>query len=194
MQAILPRDETFYNIPPLINHVCLVFYGSSDEWDPEYIPNKMKLEDNCITYIHGYHRYVSAFGKAIVSKGKFHWKFMVEKVQDKGWYIVIGIWKTKSEDHPPKDTYFTHLGYKSGYAFVADDGKLVTESGGGSSKEYGVSCKAGDIIDMFLDLDALTLSFSINDIDYGVAFKNIENTSYRMALDMQQKGDCLRLL
>ena len=195
MQVILPKDETFYNIPPLINHICLIYYGSTDEWDSKYISKKMKLQDNCITNISDVaYEYVSAFGRAIISSGKFHWKFKIEKVQKTGWYIVIGIWKIKSEVEPPKETYFTHKGYKSGYGFVTEDGKLVTETGGSSFKKYGVPCKTGDIIDMYLDLDKLTLSFAINGTDYGPAFRDIENTSYRMALNMQQKGDSLRLL
>ena len=35
---------------------------------------------------------------------------------------------------------------------------------------------------MKLDLDNLTLTFKINNVDYGIAYKNIIQRKYRMAI------------
>eukprot|EP01084_Bolivina_argentea_P147055 257347_1 len=208
-QSILPN-----NIPPLINHICLVFYAPRDIWDNQHISKKMQLiDESCITKISDDWDFCSAFGKNIIESGQFHWKFRIEKVQavGLGWYIVLGIWKIKSENKPPVHTYFTHNGDKGAYAFVTDSARLVSRCGGTYRKiqpidinnrtdiyenrtiEYGIQCKTGDIIDMYLDLNELSLSFAINNHDYGTAFE-IENTAYRMAVNMQQKGDSLRIL
>ena len=52
---------------------------------------------------------------------------------------------------------------------------------GNKLKKYGNECKINDIITMILDLNNLTLSYKINDKDYGIAFADIENTEYRAA-------------
>ena len=193
----MPSDEPFYNIPPLINKICQAFHGASDEWDPKHVPRMMKLNDNCIEKTASNGSYCSAFGKEIISSGQFHWKFKIENVGYRHWAIVLGIWKVKSESNPPKETYFTHKGDDGGYAFVTDNQKLVNKTGGGYRSEpskYGTKkVENGDYIDMYLDLDELTLSYAINDQDCGKAF-DIEDTAYRMAVNMRHVGTCLRLL
>ena len=39
-------------------------------------------------------------------------------------------------------------------------------------------CKDGDVLEMTLDLDQATLSFKVNDEDFGAVFKNIKKRSY----------------
>ena len=140
-----------------------------------------------------YWNYNSAFCKNIVNEGLCHWKFRIKKRSEnsRNWAFVIGIWSTKTTKEPPRNTYFTKD--RSSYAFVADSAKMVNESGGGFGNDYGVKCKEGDIIDMYLDFNNLTLRYCINDKDYGVAC-NVDNASYRAAVNTQYEGDCIELL
>ena len=43
-------------------------------------------------------------------------------------------------------------------------------------------------------MNKLELRFSINGIDYGVAYKNIEQTEYRVAINLSQVDDMVTLL
>ena len=46
---------------------------------------------------------------------------------------------------------------------------------------YGADCNTNGVIMMTLDLNKLSLSYSINGCDYGKAF-DVENTQYRAAI------------
>ena len=62
------------------------------------------------------------------------------------------------------------------------------------SKDYGQVCSTGDIIDVYLDFNERTLSFSINNKDYGVAFDNIKTGDYRFGVTLTGKGTSLQLI
>ncbi len=63
----------------------------------------------------------------------------------------------------------------------------------GEGPNYGISLVEGDIITMNIDLDALFLSFNINNKDYGKAF-NIKKIKYRAAISFCSKGSSIELL
>ena len=73
----------------------------------------------------------------------------------------------------------------NGYQLAAGGGYLSCRL---NSKEMNLTgnheCywnQVGDILEITLDLDERTLSFKVNDIDYGVAVSNIKKTKYRLA-------------
>ena len=191
-QKMLPKNKPYYNIPELINKICLIFYYDNDEWDKKYISSGMKLVNkNCL--VQTQINYKSSFGKRIIKSGKKNWKFRIEKCQYESWGILIGIWKIESEKEPPTETYFTHRGDNAAYAFNVDYAKLVNKRGSGHGRDYGIKCKDGDIIDMYLDMNNLTLSFAINNKHYGKAF-DIEDTPYRLAVMMQDINNSITML
>ena len=49
---------------------------------------------------------------------------------------------------------------------------------------YGDDWNENDILEIYLDLDDLTLSFAQNGKDCGVAFENIDKCQYRVAVWM----------
>ena len=49
--------------------------------------------------------------------------------------------------------------------------------------------KTGDIITVHLDLDALTIGFSKNDEYLGIAYKDIVNVEYRLAVCVGKKKE-----
>ncbi len=191
IQALFPKDTAFYNIPISINHICALFYHLYvfDKWDPEYICSRHKVTKNGYCIEHTQWHFASAYGSVIVkSPGIHRWKFRLHSVATHYWNIVLGVWKTKSADEPSIGSSFTSTAkgigeYKYGHAFDLTMGKLIGASGqkvNGST--YGKKCVSGDIIEIELDLNLFTLSYIINNQDMGTAFKDIEDTEYRVAL------------
>lgn len=192
----------YENIPPLVQYTCLAFYRSSDQWDRGCIGVDYTLsEDNMtITHAEKLHSYSSAFCQQVVDKGKYEWRFLIKERAEpsKHWSILIGIWKTMingRKQAPQINSYFTAYGTGDNggaYAYVTDNACIVNKTGGGYGSKYGIMCKTGDIVQMFLDLDELTLSYSVNGIDQGVAYK-IQPGSYRAALNTQYKGTIVEI-
>ena len=59
-----------------------------------------------------------------------------------------------------------------------------------SSLDYQLKWRNnGDILEIALDLDQQTLGFKLNDGEFGIAFKNIKATNYRLAISVL---DCIR--
>ena len=99
--------------------------------------------------------------------------------------FLIGIWRIQS--HPPQtDTLFTS-GKNKGYTFDLTGEKTDPKDGYCHGLKYGIDCVDGDVIEMILDLTQLTLSFKINDIDYGVAYENIIKDKYRLGVWLYKK-------
>ena len=94
----------------------------------------------------------------------------------------------------------------SGYAFISSCGRLSDSSRPGTYcvgnvsgydsevAKYGIPCVEGDIIEMELDLNNLTIKYIINGKDYGIAFNNIENCNYRAAVTIDGGGSSITLL
>lgn len=129
----------------------------------------------------------SSFGKAVVESGRFTWKFWLKRIMnDYVLSMAIGIWKVKSKDYegkvqiqkPPTDKLFA----REGYGYLANAGHLCSTSGWGTGDLYGINCKSGDTLGMTLDLDAMTLEYTVNGYDLGIAVRNITPTAYRAAV------------
>eukprot|EP01084_Bolivina_argentea_P209042 356176_1 len=191
------KVNPYYNIPEIIQNICVIYYHLYDEWDSQYIANVHTLneENQCIEHT-GRLKYESSFCSTIAHSdyGEYHWKFKIKHDIKQVYWIVIGIWKTMSKPKPPTHTHFTEgSSYKSGYGYVVTEAQTTGPTGGVSGGSYGVKCKSGDIVDMFLNFDDLTLKYSVNDKDMGVAYQ-ITNTPYRAAIFTHDKGAAVQLL
>ena len=89
------------------------------------------------------------------------------------------------------NTWFTQGGFDADMDFLKT-ACLTDEYGYGLGSKYGINPPNGSIIEMILDLNNLTLSFIIDDKDYGKAF-DVENGKYRAAIFFK-KGDAITLL
>ena len=192
----LRESNPYYNLPEIMQNVCLIYYHIADEWDPKYVGVHHKLTKDrlCIENISKDDDESSSYGTLIASSpGIYKWKLRLNHVPNLNysyWAVIIGIWKTKSSKEPVLDTSFASITTKKtypwswGYAFDAMNGTLVNSSGTNAKTggEYGKKCKTGDIIEIILDFDKLTLKFNINDQDMGIAHSDIEDTEYRVAL------------
>ena len=182
------REEVFANcklyiVPSIIDFIVLYLFTVVERFDPQNIGRHHTLNGNTITHTGHNWDNSSSFCEKIVDKGKHHWQFKIIKNGS----IVIGMWKCK-DGNPPKSDYFWYN--NKGYGYCTGNGY----TGHGSSlREYGIKCKADDIVDMFVNFDDLTLRYSVNNKDYGVAWE-IENTQYKCAVYTYSKNDSIKLI
>eukprot|EP01084_Bolivina_argentea_P192989 331184_1 len=199
---LIQNDEFYCYIPPLINWLCLGFYVQKFQWDNshKYAGDAIHFNGRVVTNQHGGFKSVFLKHAALYElKRTHHWKFQIStKHSTFGWNPVgiCAISKTSSNKYwgsKPYETYFT----RSGYAFVPNRGLLVDAGGGGDGKKYGIVCNAYAnpfIIEMILDFDKLTLSYVINGINYGIAFKEIEKVDYTPAFVMNARHYTITIL
>ena len=152
-----------HELASVIILICVLFYENGcDEWDPKHICNSMELSDRHRTISQKEEFEISSsYYKCIVESGTFALKFKIEKTR-RG---MIEISKVKDAEPPPY-TYCTEGAER--YGFLPFHADLIDDSGISRKYEkYGVKCKTGDIVEMILVLDELSLSYKINDVDYG---------------------------
>ena len=178
------------DIPSEVVNICIAFYGNGkDIFDPECISKYMTLTENgTIVSINDNFVTASAYLSVVVDSGIHKWKF---KILAKP-YGMIGIYKVKNiNDKPLTNIAFTHNG--AGYGYCITDKTLsnpITGSTAGRNSGYGPGytsgygpdiIKSGQIIQMILNLNDLSLQFIINGMKYPKAF-DIERCKYRAAV------------
>eukprot|EP01084_Bolivina_argentea_P101616 182150_1 len=172
-QVIMNKHKM--NIPNEIINYCITYFYE-DEFDIKNIGITHSLNGNAITCT-GY-ALSSSFLSNTVMNDKHIWRFKI-KSRYGGDGILLGIWKTKSGRRAPTNIRFwmnnNGYGYKVGYG---QDHKY---------KHYGICCKQNDIILMSLDMNNLTLSFKVNNTDYGILSK-VDKANYKAAVYMGRNG------
>ena len=122
-----------------------------------------------------------------VSSGKHKWKFRYDQVTEYEWNL-IGVGKTRTS-LPTGNPWMGHGG-DYGYAFAGPQSVTAEPKW----MLYGTCCQSGDIVEMILDLDERTVSYAINDKDYGIADHDIEQTEYRAGVTLYKNDDKITLL
>eukprot|EP01084_Bolivina_argentea_P203089 346909_1 len=182
-QALLPAKNTYFIIPNVINYICMIFYANT--WDVDNMSIHCELKENTVKQIDRSHS--STFLVNIIDSGRHSWKFKISFGKDRyAWSHLIGIWTVNPAANE------SQIG--GGYGFVASQGVICSPGFSSVELNYGIKCKSNDIIDMCLDMDLLTLSFGINDVDYGIAYSNITPGKYRAAVNLFAQGDTVELL
>ena len=150
--------------------IILCFYYLTDEWDSKHIGQDLQLlaDHDMVIIDASDHEYGmgSAYLTNIISHGIFSWRFKIIQACDE---MNFGIRKCKTEIKNPNHRFFNQS--YTGYIGLTGD-----------------QCTDGDIVEMILNLDECTLRFKVNDIHYGVPFKDIEKTRYRAAIFMFADG------
>ena len=197
--GFIHRHQPFF-LNPIID-IVLCFYYLNDKWDDKCKAGNMKLIDENKIQINRSFCCGSALLTNTVSDGLFSWKFKIIELSDE---INFGIYKLNHD--PSFQTSGRFFIPNNAYTIEATNcsstksltGNLMNPSQGSYSvlKPYGKKCEVGDIYEMILDCHQWTLSFKVNDTDYGVAFSNIEETKYKAAIFMYSygKGGCIELL
>merc|ERR1719206_18646 len=189
---------SIHTVPRDISVVCLI-YVANDRFSQDEIGNVMGVYRNRLTLTGGFfHRQLpnSAFLSNVIDRGRYSWRFRLANVNSGHtyWTTTIGIWKCRKGIVPPINHIFT-IGQHVAYGFAANIGVLVDPATGhdDEQKTYGQWCRAGDIVEMHIDLVRCELRFIINGVDYGKAF-DIEKTAYRAAVNLSQIDDAVELI
>ena len=200
IQSLFPSNDPYYNIHDLIIQICTLYYAPIHEWDPEYISSKMQfhIETNSVRQDVIVDLAGSSFLKGVFDSGTHDWLFRIDVCKHiSSWSpsATIGLYKTRFGE-PPTEICYTRYDYNCGYGFAYNIGRLTDEAMGSSfqGRKYGQKAKSGDIVGMHCDMNKKELSFSINGVNHGIAYKNIENTEYKVAVKLYSHGDTVTLL
>lgn len=185
-QLLLPYHlNTYYNIPPLVNNICLNFYNNPDYFTVcnrgLTLKNQHKMIDTASINYGTCYGYVDITN--VDEDCKYVWTFNVLSYP-RSCLLAIGI-DASNKAHYSED--FHDCGNKNPYygleLYHHASGELYSlqERGGA----YGPQVGDGDVIKMELSMTDKTIKYYINDNDHGVAFSDIifgEDTIYHMAV------------
>eukprot|EP01083_Nonionella_stella_P013587 38229_1 len=116
----------------------------------------------------------------------YKWSF---KINRRDHELVIGI----ASNHKTTDGSFHHNMKDINYGYSVENGQKVSKK---KYSDYGCKCNKNDKIQMILNLQKKQLSFTVNNIDQGVMFTDIQqnrNTKYRLAVFTQGNGTSITL-
>lgn len=186
-------DNPYYNIARLLILLTISYYASSDEFDVNTRGLNMKLSGKT-TISHTRQGWDGVFGKYVVSFGKYKWKLRVNKFyHGGGGHIVTGVINTKIADPMhfrstcPSSNAEGCYGFDTSYGTIWNEGDLNTKF------ELMVT-KAGDIIEIELDLEKNRLRCRVNGKDIGKKIWNLKDGDYRLSVHMYYEKTELELL
>ena len=132
--------------------------------------------------------HASNFLKYKISKGIEEYKFKIINYKDQGSNftdIGIGVVFLEYFERNQSDNRwminYPFAGRDTGCCYHTMHG-LETPRDGTEFVFYGVKCKEDDIVSMIVDLENYQIRYKVNDQELGVAFKDIKQTSYKVAV------------
>ena len=203
-------------VPYEIVQICILYFMLIEGWD---VKNKGKFMEisgqnkqicECTNpEKNAGHNYNSILGTVQVNSGKHHWKFKITKLDkmDAWWRITIGVIKINEVDDKQLDdilnntlvkhskAYGAVINFNNNAAFKTGPPKEPVPYKDSEQSNYGKCCrKVGDVIDMYLDLDNLTLSYTIKGVNYGNAYNDIDKAEYKMIMTLSRIGTAVELV
>lgn len=174
------KDNLISNTLSVRVHCHVLWDRSMSGNNIDFVGNRAKLKENC---------WNTLFGKEIiarnVNKFKFHYRIKIHHACDRGGGFMIGI-IANNKVSASMTRSFTKYG-----GVALNKGGLLFPGG----KRYtNVTWRDGDIVDVFVDMKKMTLSFAYNGVNLGVAFRNIPNSVYRFALTLLYEDDEVELI
>eukprot|EP01084_Bolivina_argentea_P251475 421770_1 len=170
-----------------------------DEWDNKIIGCNIIITTNRNVICNETQQYCyrSCFGNNIYDGGTHHWKLQIKQYHHGycAWNMLIGVMKINNNNKDDKlhhrNSHFTANNH--GYGFIGNLSYLTTSHG--NDRIYGNKfINVGDIIDIYLNLNKYTLSYKINNIEYGIAYENLQQTRYCLAVTFCGNKNQLQML
>ena len=189
IQKLFPADIVYFTIPTLVIHWVLLYHYIGDQIDDSKLSEQYALscENTVITVQTGRISDFVPFQK-VVENGIHQWKFKILKVNEDRLFMTLGIAKANIEIYCDRVDNFKE---RDGYGWMMNCNTLTNWT---SYTKGNKVCVSGDIIGMILNLNAMTLSYIVNDEDWGVAYDDIEQTAYRAVVSANCKGDAIQFI
>ena len=173
-------DEDF---PDDISNLCLLMYFIlMDEWSLEDSCEGLQIdESNIISLSTPAHRFSQALGTIKVTKGDIYtWKFQTPS------QACLGITDAEAYESDKGNNWSFHM--HDAYGISAANGNKYDKVFAFMGHTYAKACCNNEVISMTLDMTGdkyATLSFKIDDKDYGIAVGDIDlSKEYRMIVNM----------
>ena len=182
------------NVPKEIHDIIYLYQKFYDEWSRKYSHHDIEINQKEGMITVNTPNDASAYGTTIVSEGIFIWrvKIVLFDYDVYGGIPYIGIIKNDQygNDEEMRAIVLQSDGIdwdKYGCQYCGGSGGLFAEN---AESVIHNPCKwrmEGDILEMTLDLNEKTLSFKVNNDDFG-EFKNIEQGEYRLAFSVYKSS------
>ena len=195
IQLSLPSENIYYDsIPSIVLYLCLLYFYIPECFDSNNCHQQYALsDDKKIAKRKKDCNWGLIYLTKVVSEGIHRWKFKINIGNTLNTTMTIGVCKI----HEPLDTtdlLFASQYYGKAYAWKVESG-LLTKGDDDEQRQYtNRKIQDGDIVEMKLDLNKWKLEFNCNSVDYGVAFKDIQQTSYRAALSFYDEDHSIEIL
>ncbi len=188
---LFSSHNVYYLLQPTIVDICIAFY-----WGYEWCEDKslfesdlFKIEGDIVTKLKSTNGNI--FLDNVMSSGvhTYSFRFIGDKhlVFDDG---IIGITPdNKASNVVLHGTPFILTKEANSYGFGTAECTKAGIKDWGSPDSYGKESKGGDIIEMIVDLDNMTLRYTINGEDQGIAHKDLDPNTYRVAVYLYDQ-DC----
>ena len=180
-------------IPQIIASICTIFYYENEYLTPA-VDSIVSLDQSCKTIeslpTESQYLYEDniAYGSIFInpyyhSDSLFQWQIKLLQVNDR---IKLGIFTAS------RDSFYSLV--TSGKLYKTGPSAENAVSIGKWGNYYSPQLKTNDIVTMELDIKNQTIRYFLNNINLGVAFKNIDiHTSYNLGMHLRRK-DKLKLI
>ena len=184
------------NIPTPINDIIYLYLRMYDEWSEQYKSKDISIDDKTSIITFDSDDDSTIYGTQIIKDGIFKWRLKLisfRSTSQASPYVGIiennpNYLKMYSDDNNWDDY---------GYQLCGGSGRLY-EYGFTNPDRWSTRSKwrkDGDVLEMTLDLNEHTLSFKVNDTDFGALFSNVKDKEYRLSLSLlRSEGSQLRLI
>ena len=173
-------------IPAMIKYLCLVYLNQNkDAFVAKNTDENIKIDGNKLTLMKlTKYGVKSTYLRNVVNTGVHIWHFECGSDCIHGFGDMIGIISNNASLQLNNNYFHTVEKDATAYGFALTG----TLAHGQTRKQYGDRCKKNDIVQMRVDFNDLTLSYKINENDYGKAFY-IKQGQYTAAISMFEWGD-----
>ena len=186
-------DEYNMTIPNEIIRLCFIFWFIEvcDEWSKELSYSGYKIDGANAKLEATELGLLTVFGTHSIGKGIFEWKI---KFKSNIKWICIGVIVDDDkalEENKKNNNYGFHQDMG---CFLLNLNGLMYYSGTRYAK-YAKSFTMKDtVVTMTLNMDKHTISYKVDDKDYGVGCDKLYKDKYRLAVTGDTKGDEIELL
>lgn len=147
-----------------------------DKWDQSYPADGITFDGD--KFIQTKASLSTVYGGAVIDNtfGIQTWKLEIMKYRNKSmWFMFIGVVKDNDEWLRSRTNTDYWWEQQNGYGFTYGYGQTVYKDNKKVIREYGETFnKKRNTMQVLLNVNEGTLKYIINDVDYGVAFYNID--------------------